>query len=437
MSSAKSVQVLAVDEAVRNRPLVDSSGILGRGAWAIADQAVFAGTNFLTTALAARWLGAQGFGAFSVAYAALLLLGTLHTAVLAEPLLVRGAPLDADRARPAYLHALLRLHILLAGLLFATVLPVAVILVWAGRFDLALTIVGLSIAAAGVFLAWLARRACLLLPTPRLAVVGGLAYLIATIALMTVLRRIESVTAGGVLAAMGIAGAIVGGGLLRTLGVRRPWTHSEPSGHVHLAAHWVWGRWSLPTSVLSWIPANLPYALMPALVGLEQVGQLRVLATVVTPMAQANVAVGQMLIPLFSCASVEGARRLARQSLAGVTCASLAYWVLCGSVGGVVVPTVFGPGYSRVIPLVWVFGGFPLLNGVAGVLQARLRASGNVVHVFVAYAASAVTAVALGWPAIRAWGLYGAVASVLAAYGVMVLTLAEFRVGKPRPEEDL
>jgi O-antigen/teichoic acid export membrane protein len=106
-------------------------------------------------------------------------------------------------------------------------------------------------------------------------------------------------------------------------------------------------------------------------------------------------------------------------------------------VAKVVVPTVFGPGYSAVIPLVWVFGGFPLLNGVAGVLQARLRASGDVAHVFVAYAASAVTAAALGWPAIREWGLAGAVASVLGAYAVLVLALGAFSGGKSGPEEDV
>jgi hypothetical protein len=94
-----------------------------KGGFAILDQALFAGTNFLVNVLLARWLEPAQYGAFAVAYAVFLLLTTFHTAVLTEPMLVFGAGKYADRF-PQYMGLLISGHCWVASLI-ALLLAVA------------------------------------------------------------------------------------------------------------------------------------------------------------------------------------------------------------------------------------------------------------------------------------------------------------------------
>src|SRR5438552_11552208 len=88
-------------------------GLLSKGAWAVTDQALFAGSNFILNIVLARWLTPDGYGAFGVAFAVFLLLGTLHTSLLTEPMIVFGAGRFRDRAAQ-YLGLLLYGHMIFA-----------------------------------------------------------------------------------------------------------------------------------------------------------------------------------------------------------------------------------------------------------------------------------------------------------------------------------
>ncbi|MGH7626911.1 MAG: hypothetical protein ACREOJ_16545, partial [Gemmatimonadaceae bacterium] len=86
----------------------------GRGVWAITDQGLFAVSNFAMNILLARWLTPTEYGAFAIAYSVFLLFGTLHTALLTEPMLIFGSvKYEADFA--AYMRVLLRGHWLISG----------------------------------------------------------------------------------------------------------------------------------------------------------------------------------------------------------------------------------------------------------------------------------------------------------------------------------
>src|SRR3712207_1992334 len=68
-----------------------------KGLWAVLDQGFFASSNFVLNVLLARWLAPADYGAFSLAFAVFLLIGSLHTAVLTEPMLVFGPGKYKDR----------------------------------------------------------------------------------------------------------------------------------------------------------------------------------------------------------------------------------------------------------------------------------------------------------------------------------------------------
>lgn len=62
-----------------------------RGGWAVVDQGLSSGVNFLVNILLARWLPPKEYGAFAVALSVFYLLAAFHTAVLTEPMMVFGA----------------------------------------------------------------------------------------------------------------------------------------------------------------------------------------------------------------------------------------------------------------------------------------------------------------------------------------------------------
>jgi len=114
---------------------------------AVADQGLFALTNFGVSVLLARWLPQRDYGTFAVAFSALLLMGTVHTALLTEPMLVLGP--SRYRGRTAsYVHRLAPLHLrLTAGM--SAVLLVGLLLLGLGRrqVDAAATLAALAVAS--------------------------------------------------------------------------------------------------------------------------------------------------------------------------------------------------------------------------------------------------------------------------------------------------
>src|SRR6266496_1882232 len=70
--------------------------LLGRNAWALADQVLMSGTNFATAALTLRALAMDGeagkreFGTFSTMYATLLLINILQSTLITQPHNVLG-----------------------------------------------------------------------------------------------------------------------------------------------------------------------------------------------------------------------------------------------------------------------------------------------------------------------------------------------------------
>src|SRR6266511_2204184 len=117
-----------------------------KSGFAVLDQALFAGANFLVNILLARWLEPTQYGAFAVAYAVFLLLSTVHTAVLTEPMLVFGAGKYAKRF-PQYIGVLIYGHWWVTGIISLLLAMAAFVLWQLGHADLAPAMVGLTLAS--------------------------------------------------------------------------------------------------------------------------------------------------------------------------------------------------------------------------------------------------------------------------------------------------
>lgn len=85
-----------------------------RSFWALADQGIASASNFITGWVLFRSLDTKTFGGYSLLWELLLFLVSLHAAVIAYPLIVRGTKLDLDRLR----------HLTTVGLIFTVVVSV-------------------------------------------------------------------------------------------------------------------------------------------------------------------------------------------------------------------------------------------------------------------------------------------------------------------------
>src|SRR5688500_7097536 len=89
MTTATATQPLAYET-----PKVEPrkrSGLLGKDVWALGDQVLISGTNFVTMILAARGLHPEAFGAFTLVYSALLFANIFQSTLVTQAHNVLGA----------------------------------------------------------------------------------------------------------------------------------------------------------------------------------------------------------------------------------------------------------------------------------------------------------------------------------------------------------
>ncbi|WP_397547484.1 oligosaccharide flippase family protein [Rhodothermus marinus] len=275
-------------------------GWLGRGGWAVVDQALFAGTNFMVGVLLARWLEPAAYGAFSAAYSVFLLVGTLHTALWSEPLLVYGAGRFRE-SFPVYLRILARDHWRFGALLALGFLTAAHVAYRLSGEALALSLVGMAGAAPLLLYLWMVRRGSYALMQPRQAVLGGGLYLGLYLGSAYFVRQLGWLNAASALLLMGSAalGAAesMRYGLNRTLSEK---SELAPAVQQVRRLHWHYGRWALVAGLLSWLPMNIYYFLLPWFYDLESVARLRALFNLALPVLHLNAALTTLAIPLFA-----------------------------------------------------------------------------------------------------------------------------------------
>jgi O-antigen/teichoic acid export membrane protein len=393
----------------------------GRGFWAVADQAIFAGTNFLVSILLARWLEPAAYGAFSTAYALFLLLGTLHTGLWTEPMLVYGSGRFRE-VFSAYQALLIRYHWRF-GLLVFVVFLVLGGLFWSlkGR-ELALSFLGLSVAAPAVLYLWLVRRGAYVHLNPRLAALGGGLYLFLFLGLAGFLFRARLLNEATVFLAMALASALAAEAIRWRLRGRAP-TQVAPS--EVWALHWGYGRWALLAGALSWILANLPLVALGGLKGLEAAGVFRAAYNLFMPVLHFQTALNALFFPLIARVLHQQGEMHARRWIPRVVLVHLApasAYILLGLFAGSLAQWVYGGRYPEVASLfLWMLP-LPFFAAFSNALEAWYRSLERPQAVAVAYGVSAGVTV-LGLAAISYWGVSGAVGLLLAAKAALVLVL--------------
>jgi O-antigen/teichoic acid export membrane protein len=406
-----------------------------RGAWAVLDQGLFAGSNFLLTILLARWLAPAEFGAFTIAYSVFLLAGTVHTALVTEPLLVFGSGKYATLFR-AYLGAVLRGHWLLSAATAVVIAVAAAASLLLGSASLASALAAMALASPIMLFSWFARRACVARLEPRLSAASGAVYFVLMLIGLEVLRRSNYLSPATAFGVLGVCSLVAGGWTLSrlrssSLGQNLPNAFREAGRD-----HWRYGRWSLATGTLAWVPGNILLLLVPTVGGLAASGVVKALTNLVLPIMHANIALGMLMLPGLIRARAEGhfvqAFRISGALLVG---GSLVYWLLIVLFARPLLDLLYQGQYTEYEKIVWWAGALPVTAAIVAVLGAALRAMERPDRIFWAYTVSTMVSLTIGVWAVRNWAVTGVLAgqliSSVATGAALAFYLLRQRVGTP------
>ena len=198
--------------------------------------------------------------------------------------------------------------------------------------------------------------------------------------------------------------------------------------------HWQYGRWSLASSGLSWIPGNLYYILIPAFAGLQAAGALKAVANLVLPILHFNSALASLLLPALAAAARRKSHfnRLVAAGLAVFAGGSILYWAVLTTFRVPIVAALYGQTYNDTAGLIPIMALLPLGAGCSAVLGSALRALERP-HQVSGYAVSTALTLTVGIWGVYAWGLTGAALGLLLSSATTAVVCSVFLIGSVPP----
>ena len=407
-----------------------------KGSLALADQALFAGAQFVLNILLARWLAPAEYGTFAVAYSVFLLVSAVYSAILLEPMIVFGSGRYLEKRR-TYLGIVLRGHWLLT-------VATGVILVGGGLLEgrvnsqsVGHALCALGLALPLILFAWLTRWAFYIELRPGRAAAGSAIYFIGLLALAWWMHAGRILSPTSAILAMGAAGLLTAS--LQLLSLRSRWSGSGgelPAGSV-ASEHWSYGRWALASALAAWIAWNLYYFVLPFSSGLAAAGTLKALLNLATPATHSLVAFGALVLPLVVRHRERGGLVLMRRTVRHVTGmfvgGSAVYLVFLWVCRVQIIRFLYGGKYIEYAGLpVLLIGLVPLATACGTALGSALRACLRPDLVFWGYLAASVAALGIGLKLALSWGVVGALSGYLASYITLAVALCVFYQGSRR-----
>lgn len=398
----------------------------GRGLWAVVDQGLFSGANFLVNILLARWLAPEEYGAFAVAMSVFYLLAAFHTAVLTEPMMVFGAGKYRGQFRK-YLGMLMYGHWGISAVIALLLGGAALIMSHLGSRPMAQALAGLATGAPFLLLLWLARRAPYVEMRPQWAAMGSGINLVVTLGGVFLLWREGLLTSFSGLVLLGGAGAIASFMLLVRIRPQVSGFAGNPTAATVLSDHSGYGRWLVLQAAMYWFFSD---AIVPVIVtfqDLHTAGVFRAYQNFTLPIFQLLTALSLLVLPT-------AAQRFHDAKFSEFRHIAFAYTAVCilttALYGGVVyilrkpiVSFVLGEKYLPYVELLAVWLWAPVVIAFGRGSEIALRASAKPQFIVYSYVLGSIAALVFFVLLIPSFGLWGAVWSRILSFAVQTGSL--------------
>jgi O-antigen/teichoic acid export membrane protein len=422
--------------ALRPRAVVFTSANLRawgtRSALSLIDQGFTSGAAFGVNVFLARWVPADVYGAFAVAFAGFLFVSGFQNVLLLEPISVFGPSRYADRL-PEYFKTQLFIHALLIGVLSTAVILAGLLL---RHFSPANALVGATlgggIALPFMLLLWLARRMCYIMQRPAIAATGSAFYLAFVAVGLLLLKHFGWLGSFAAFALLGGGSLLSSVVLIWLLGILKNWPAPHPviSWRSALKENWTYGRWLVGSVLLFSISSQVQTFLVAASLGLGAAGILRAMQIPSLVMTQVVAATGLLVLPTLSYDFGQGLISRMRHKAVLVSmallCVTLGFASLLAIEAPMVSHLLFGGKYASQIWLMPILCLIPVANGVAMGFSMALRASQKPRFDLISNLFAAPVAILSAFIFMHIWGLAGAAASMVLSYLVLTTVTLVF-----------
>ena len=246
--------------------------LLGREAWALADQAVVSATNFLTNVMLARFMGLHEFGIFVLAWMSVLFVNSLQAALIVAPMMSIG-PKQEEKDRPSYFGAVVTHELILVS--FSFVLVFVALKVSSGFFrhaDLQHLALPLAVSAFAYQMQDFVRRYFFATRQSSHALANDALSYLPQLPILLLLHRaghLNSATALWVMAGTSIVGMGAGWFWVERIELHWDWIRAI------WRRHWKLSRWLTASALLQWISGNLFLLAAPVYYGAAAAGVLK------------------------------------------------------------------------------------------------------------------------------------------------------------------
>lgn len=385
------------------------SRLLGKGTWALADQALISATNFATMVLVARVLTPREFGLYSLAYTGLLFTNGVQSSLVVQP----HASLGAPRSGAAYVSYTTDTAWSQVGLgVFTAIAVLAVGLAMNAR---GLWIAPMVLALAAAAPAWqfqeFVRRAMYVTTQLNHAFVNDIvSYGGQLIALLALWQQdmLSPVTAILALAGTSAVASALGLWQVRTQLDR---SISRPQLWSTIKENWLFGKWLLGGNLAFWTSGQLYPIFAAALVSVTATGLMRAAQTVLGP---TNV----LMNSIDSVFSPKAARSYATGGLEELRCflARIEMFVMvamgsyCLAVAIFARPIfhfLYGPEYAEHSWMLTVVALATLTASLRTPIRIGFKAVRQTHAIFHSYMVSSAVNLTLGVLIVRLYGAYG------------------------------
>lgn len=416
-----------------------------KSAMSLTDQALTSLAGFGVNILLARWMQADEYGAFALAFTGYLFLAGFHNVLLLEPLSVFGPARHANELR-SYFNVQIGIHgLLVLPLAAVTLVSAAIVWHFKPHNPLVGALVGGGAALPFLLFLWLARRLCYVLQKPALAAWGSGFYLFVALAgtlCLKVLHRLTPLSAFLITALGSMLGAVI---IMRRIGLTESGRATGPSAskRLVLAENWNYGRWLVGSSVLYAISTYGQMFFVAGVIGLGAAGILRAMQIPSLLMTQVITALGLLALPSFALDFGRGEtlrlryKALIVSAVVGLAAVAFALLLLAGDKQ--VERLLFGGRYAQYAWLIPVFALIPVVNGVSMGCSMALRASQRSYFDLVSNSVAAPVAIVSTLLFTRWWGIGGAAISFVLSFTIFGLVTMVFFVRliqeQKRPEQ--
>lgn len=405
---------------------------LSTGLWAVVDQALFAGSNFVLNLILARWMGATEYGVFSLVYSIFILVSIAVTTLVLDPMLMYGARRIAG-LRSYFKRVAVMLGALLAGI--SILLGIAALVLrhyFIREPSLSAGLMAIAVVGPCVLVMWTLRRTFYVIGKPSTAAIGGGVYLVALLGALVLALRSPEIDAATAIFLMAPASLLASAYLFWRISTNVRGAESEDHEALETAVvvkeHWSYGRWLLASSGLNWVAGDMVYLFLTPGHGFEAVGSFKAALNLLLPVNHALAAMSSISIPWL----VRTLRRARPQRpillwVAAMSAIGVGYSLVLLLFGERLIALAYGSTFEHVTPVVYLLAVLPVIYACQLSVGSLLRAMEKTRDVFVAAAASAGAMVSLGLFITLKYGTVGAALS-LALSGAVYLGFMAWRL---------